>query len=110
MDESADARTVCIQMIRTLPPSLGGTACQNFERLMSETLFPRTSWPHRQLLSCIPIFDNLDFYHIDEIPKLGTADDLSSKTGISLGNAGFILEKIRAEMKRVDRERRNLAA
>ncbi|KAJ7763530.1 hypothetical protein DFH07DRAFT_956341 [Mycena maculata] len=64
--------------------------------------------PRRHLLDSIPRFEELDFYNIDEIAKLGTAEKLSSVAGISLGNSTYILEQVRGEMKRVNRARRDL--
>ncbi|KAJ7887161.1 hypothetical protein B0H13DRAFT_2534384 [Mycena leptocephala] len=60
--------------------------------------------PRRRLLKCIPKFDELDFYNIDELVKLGPAAELAQITSISLGNATYILENAKREMKRVDRE------
>jgi hypothetical protein len=60
--------------------------------------------PRRQLLKCIPKFDELDFYNIDELVKLGPAAELAQITSISLGNATYILEKVKGEIKRIDRE------
>ncbi|KAJ6540589.1 hypothetical protein B0H19DRAFT_1077997 [Mycena capillaripes] len=60
--------------------------------------------PRRQLLKCIPKFEELDFYNIDELVKLGLAAELAHITSISLGNATYILEKVKGEIKRVDRE------
>ncbi|KAJ7737416.1 hypothetical protein DFH07DRAFT_966471 [Mycena maculata] len=64
--------------------------------------------PRRHLLDSIPRFEELDFYNIDEIAKLGTAEKLSSVARISLGNSTYILEQVRGEMKRVDRARGDL--
>ncbi|KAF7368539.1 hypothetical protein MVEN_00177200 [Mycena venus] len=60
--------------------------------------------PRRQLLRSIPKFEELDFYNIDELVELGPAAALAQITSISLGNATYILEKARAEIKRIDRE------
>jgi hypothetical protein len=66
--------------------------------------------PRRHLLDCIPLFDQLDFFNIDEIAKLGTAAEVARVTSISLGNSTYIMDQVRGEMKRVDRARRDLAA
>jgi hypothetical protein len=54
--------------------------------------------PRRKLMECIPKFDALDFYNIDEL----VAAEFAAIASISLGNATYILEKAKAEMKRVD--------
>jgi hypothetical protein len=63
--------------------------------------------PQRNLVQYIDRFGDLDFYNIDEIAKLGGADRLVELVGITLGNAQFLLDKIKAEMKRTDRAARN---
>ncbi|KAJ7125826.1 hypothetical protein C8R43DRAFT_958294 [Mycena crocata] len=65
--------------------------------------------PRRQLLDHICTFEQLDFYHIDEIADIGTAAALVDLTKMTLGNAKFVLGKVKDEMKRVDRYRRSLA-
>ncbi|KAF8205947.1 hypothetical protein K438DRAFT_1931764 [Mycena galopus ATCC 62051] len=60
--------------------------------------------PKRDLLKYIPLFEELDFFNIDEIAKLETATALRGAMNISLGNATFLLEQVRGEMKRADRE------
>ncbi|KAJ7359802.1 hypothetical protein DFH08DRAFT_801564 [Mycena albidolilacea] len=64
----------------------------------------------RDLLKYIPLFEELNFFNIDEIAKLDTATALCGAIDISLGNATFLLEQIRGEMKHTDRERRTLGA
>jgi hypothetical protein len=59
----------------------------------------------RRLLDYVTIFDELDFYNIDEIAKLKTAQELVKVAKISLGNATYIMDQVKAEMKRVDRAR-----
>ncbi|KAJ7202542.1 hypothetical protein GGX14DRAFT_570654 [Mycena pura] len=61
--------------------------------------------PHRNLLRYLSIFDDLDFYNIDEIMKLGAPAELvrAMSDRISLGNATHIMEQVKAEMKRIDR-------
>ncbi|KAJ7782938.1 hypothetical protein B0H16DRAFT_1447174 [Mycena metata] len=61
--------------------------------------------PRRNLLNCIPLFEELDFYNIDEIAKLKTPQQLTNVVQLSLGNATYIMEQVKAEMKRVDRAR-----
>ncbi|KAJ7923691.1 hypothetical protein B0H13DRAFT_2400983 [Mycena leptocephala] len=63
--------------------------------------------PQRNLVQYIDRFGDLDFYNIDEIAKLGSADRLVELVGITHGNAQFLLDKIKAEMKRTDRAARN---
>lgn len=65
--------------------------------------------PRRELLTCISQFDNLDFFNIDEIAKLQTPQELARVAEISLGNATYIMEQVKGEMKRVDRARALLA-
>lgn len=57
----------------------------------------------RRLSDYIGRFEDLDFYNIDEITKLGSPDNLAELVRTTVGNAAFLLEKIRAEMKRIDR-------
>ncbi|KAJ7487162.1 hypothetical protein FB451DRAFT_1392007 [Mycena latifolia] len=59
--------------------------------------------PKRNLTQYIHQFDDLDFYNIDEILKLQTAEELTRVVGVSTGNASFLLAQVKAEMKRVDR-------
>ncbi|KAJ7749452.1 hypothetical protein B0H16DRAFT_1725099 [Mycena metata] len=61
--------------------------------------------PRRNLLNCILLFEELDFYNIDEIAKLKTPQQLTTVVQLSLGNATYIMEPVKAEMKRVDRAR-----
>lgn len=62
--------------------------------------------PKRDLTKYIALFEDLDFYHIDEISKLKTVDELVRLVGISVGNSTFLLEQVKDEMKRVDRANR----
>lgn len=67
--------------------------------------------PQRNLLRYIPAFECLDFYHIDEISKLGPAEELvrlahdleDPDEHVSIGNAKHIMEKVKAQIKRIDR-------
>jgi hypothetical protein len=59
--------------------------------------------PKRHLLDYVDRFEDLDYYNIDEIAKLGSADSLANLVGITHGNAAFLLQKIKDEMKRIDR-------
>ncbi|KAJ7182125.1 hypothetical protein C8R46DRAFT_1314133 [Mycena filopes] len=59
--------------------------------------------PQRNLTRYITAFDDLDFYHIDEVQKLKTPEELTRLIGISAGNASLLLDQVKAEMKRVDR-------
>lgn len=59
--------------------------------------------PKRRLLDYIGRFEDLDYYNIDEIAKLGTADSLVELMGIMHGNAAFLLQKVKDKMKRIDR-------
>lgn len=61
----------------------------------------------RRLLSKFAIeFEIKDFYHIDEIAKVSAERLSSEEFGISVGNALFILEEVKREMKHVDRARK----
>ncbi|KAF8145936.1 hypothetical protein K438DRAFT_2095999 [Mycena galopus ATCC 62051] len=62
--------------------------------------------PRRDLTKYIALFEDLDFFHIDEISKLKTVDELVRLVGISVGNGTFLLEQVKDEMKRVDRANR----
>ncbi|KAJ7262651.1 hypothetical protein B0H12DRAFT_1231097 [Mycena haematopus] len=66
--------------------------------------------PKRDLLKYIPLFEGLDFFNIDEIAKLKTPVELCRAVDITLGNVTFLLEQVRGEMKRTDRERRAATA
>ncbi|KAF8185347.1 hypothetical protein K438DRAFT_1765993 [Mycena galopus ATCC 62051] len=59
--------------------------------------------PQRRLSDYVDRFGDLDFYNIDEVAKLGSADALVNLIGITHGNAAFLLGKIKDEMKRIDR-------
>jgi hypothetical protein len=50
--------------------------------------------PKCDLLKYIPLFEELDFFNIDEISKLDTATALCGAMDISLGNATFLLEQV----------------
>ncbi|KAJ7827209.1 hypothetical protein B0H13DRAFT_2439763 [Mycena leptocephala] len=63
----------------------------------------------RNLLDYIPVFGALDYYNIDEIHKLGTAEELVRIAKITHGNATYIMAEVKNEIKRVDRYRRTLA-
>jgi hypothetical protein len=65
--------------------------------------------PRRNLLDYIPVFGALDYYHIDEIHKLGTAEELVRIAKITHGNATYIMAEVKNEIKRVDRYRKTLA-
>ncbi|KAJ7735060.1 hypothetical protein B0H16DRAFT_1731564 [Mycena metata] len=57
----------------------------------------------RNLAKYIPLFDNLDFYHIDEINNLKTVEALTSLLpDISAGTAAFLLAQTKAEIKRIN--------
>ena len=57
----------------------------------------------RGLTTYISQFDAQDYYNIDEVFKIGSAAALFETIGMTAGNAAFLLEKIKAEMKRIDR-------
>ncbi|KAJ7359449.1 hypothetical protein DFH08DRAFT_801255 [Mycena albidolilacea] len=65
--------------------------------------------PRRNLLDYIPVFGALDYYHIDEIHKLGTAEELVWIAKITHGNATYIMAEVKNEIKRVDCYRKTLA-
>jgi hypothetical protein len=48
--------------------------------------------PKRNLIQYLNAFGDRDFFHIDKISHLGTAEGLTRFFGMSMGNAGFILE------------------
>ncbi|KAJ7219857.1 hypothetical protein C8J57DRAFT_1095062 [Mycena rebaudengoi] len=62
--------------------------------------------PKRNLIQYLNAFSDRDFFHIDELSRLGTAEELTRLFGMSMGNAAFVLEQIKYEMKRVDRANR----
>ncbi|KAJ7495333.1 hypothetical protein FB451DRAFT_1164073 [Mycena latifolia] len=49
------------------------------------------------LLECIPKFEELNFYNINEIAKLGTSQQIAHDASISLRNATYILEQVKAD-------------
>jgi hypothetical protein len=59
--------------------------------------------PKHRLLDYIDRFEDLDYYNINEIAKLGTANSLAGLVGITHGNVAFLLQKVKDEMKRIDR-------
>ncbi|KAF8173394.1 hypothetical protein K438DRAFT_1772200 [Mycena galopus ATCC 62051] len=65
--------------------------------------------PRRKLLDYIPVFGALDYYNIDEIQKLGKAEELVRIAKITHGNATYLMVEVKNEIKRVDRQRRTLA-
>ncbi|KAJ7230137.1 hypothetical protein GGX14DRAFT_507989 [Mycena pura] len=62
--------------------------------------------PKRALPACLSRIEDQDFYHIDELANLQTADALVEQFGLTKGNAEFLLAKIRDEIKRVNRARK----
>ncbi|KAF8187316.1 hypothetical protein K438DRAFT_2151365 [Mycena galopus ATCC 62051] len=64
--------------------------------------------PHRKLLDYITTFDDLDFYNINKIASLKTAEEIVRVTKTTLGNAKYILKQVKAEMKRINRARTSL--
>lgn len=62
--------------------------------------------PKRRLLDYSDRFADLDYYNIDEIAKLQTPENLADLIGLTHGNAAFLLEQIKGEMKRIDRASR----
>jgi hypothetical protein len=59
--------------------------------------------PRRQLLPYVDEFEKKDFYHIDEITKISTECLTGVEFHLSAGNAQFIVDAAKAEMKRIDR-------
>ncbi|KAJ7229773.1 hypothetical protein GGX14DRAFT_553279 [Mycena pura] len=62
--------------------------------------------PRRALPECLGRIEDQDFYHIDEIANLQTADALVEQFSLTKGNAVFLLGKICDEIKRVNRTRK----
>lgn len=59
--------------------------------------------PRRQLTKHIADFDVKDYYNIDQLAKI-TTDRLSGpEFGMTSGNAEFLLDAVRAEIKKIDR-------
>jgi hypothetical protein len=65
--------------------------------------------PRRNMLGYLDTFTDLDFYHIDEIANLGSAEELVRVAGITPRNAAYLLKHVKAKMKREDRARQALA-
>jgi hypothetical protein len=59
--------------------------------------------PRRLLLPYVEDFEQKDFYHIDEIVKLSMECLTGAEFHLSAGNAQFIVDAAKAEMKRIDR-------
>jgi hypothetical protein len=59
--------------------------------------------PRRKLLQCGHDFEQMDFYHINEIAKISAERLSSAEFGLTAGNAQFISETLKAEVKRIDR-------
>ncbi|KAJ3902198.1 hypothetical protein F5879DRAFT_1003335 [Lentinula edodes] len=60
--------------------------------------------PHRGLIGYIDIFEKHDYWNIDEILRLGEEALTAPPFELSRGNAGWLIEKIKAQVKRTDRE------
>jgi hypothetical protein len=65
--------------------------------------------PRRKMLDYIPTFAALDYYNIDEVHRLGTAEELVRIANITHGNATYLMAQVKNEIKRVDRYRKTLA-
>ncbi|KAF8148142.1 hypothetical protein K438DRAFT_1867056 [Mycena galopus ATCC 62051] len=65
--------------------------------------------PRRNMLDYIPTFAALDYYNIDEVHRLGTAEELVWVAKITHGNATYLMAQVKNEIKRVDRYRKTLA-
>jgi hypothetical protein len=59
--------------------------------------------PRRLLLPYVDEFEHKDFYHINEIVKLSMECLTGAEFHLSAGNAQFIVDAAKAEMKRIDR-------
>jgi hypothetical protein len=59
--------------------------------------------PRRLLLLYMDQFEQKDFYNIDELAKLSVECLTGAEFGLSAGNAQFIVNAAKDEMKRVDR-------
>jgi hypothetical protein len=55
--------------------------------------------PRRNLLKCAHDFELMDFYHIDEIAKISVERLSSTEFGLTAGNAQFIADTLKAEVK-----------
>jgi hypothetical protein len=62
--------------------------------------------PRRNLMQCANDFERMDFYHINEIITISVERLCSAEFGLTAGNAQFIIETLKAEVKRIDRTRR----
>jgi hypothetical protein len=47
-------------------------------------------------------FELMDFYHIDEIAKVSIECLSSAEFGVTAGNAQFIADAVKAEIKHID--------
>lgn len=55
------------------------------------------------ILQYADTFEEKDFYHIDELLKLDAATLRSTEFMLSAGNAQFLLDAIKAEVKQIDK-------
>ncbi|KAJ6583320.1 hypothetical protein B0H10DRAFT_2234863 [Mycena sp. CBHHK59/15] len=67
-------------------------------------------YPRRCLLNLISNFDDQNYFNIEEIATLGSADAISRAVSITTGNAAFILGEVLSEIKRIDKAKARLRA
>jgi len=60
-------------------------------------------YPRRALSGYTTIFDEKDFYHIDEVMRMGKEGLEGPEFRMSVGNAAFLVDEVEKEIKRVDR-------
>lgn len=63
--------------------------------------------PRRMLFRHIAHFEDNDYYNIDEILKLESPAQLVTVLGMSPGNAQFLWDQVKAQIKQVDRTARS---
>lgn len=59
--------------------------------------------PRRELTRYTSIFEEKDFYNINQVAKLSEETLISKAYGLSQGNAQYLLERIGVEMRKVRR-------
>jgi hypothetical protein len=60
-------------------------------------------YPKRGLEAHIINFESRDYYQVDELVRISSSELTSHTFGFTSGNAAFLLEEARKEVKRVDK-------
>lgn len=91
------------------PDVMQASSYPTFERFLNDLSKIEANKP-RKLDELIFVFASADFYHIDEIKNKSPSDLVKELTsGISFGNASFVLDKVRDMIKFIDKEKARAA-